>query len=328
MGLDPVTAAYRGSAAFVRRVPLPISTVAARVLSRAAAALSKERRMLVARHLRRAVPELEGRALDRAVDATFDSYARFWVESFRLPGTSLETLDAGIRVDGFDHITDGLAAGRGVILATPHLGGWEWCGFWLCQVSEVPVTVVVETVEPPELFEFFMELRADYGLHIVPLGPAAGGEVLKALKANHIVCLLSDRDLVGDGMEVDFFGERTTLPGGPATLALRTGAPLLPTALFHDGTTHRALVHPPLPAEREGRLRFDVARVTQALAHELEDFIRLAPHQWHLQQPNWPSDYDALEAIGKPHPRPLVGPSSQAAAADRVAAAAAEAVER
>lgn len=322
MGFDPVTAAYKGSAAYLRAVPLPVASLTARVLSRTAATVSRERRMLVARHLRRAIgPELSGRDLDRAVDATFDSYARYWVESFRLPGTTFETLDAAITVDGFEHITGALEGGRGVILALPHLGGWEWCGVWLSMGDHAPVTVVVEAIEPPSLFEFFASFRREFGLNIVPLDKDAGGVVLRALNDNHIVCLLCDRDIVGDGIEVDFFGERTTLPAGPATLALRTGAPLLPTAVFHEGDAHRAVVHPALPTEREGTFRRDVARVTETIARELEGFIRIAPLQWHLQQPNWPSDYDALEAMGKPHPRPEFGPSSAAAAAARAAAA-------
>lgn len=312
MGLDPVTAAYRGGAAYVRAVPLPMASVTARVLSRAAAAVSKERRMLVARHLRRAFgPQLRGKALDRAVDATFDSYARYWVESFRLPGTSPEAIDAGMRVEGYENIDEGLAAGNGVILALPHLGGWEWAGFWLTQVKLVPVTVVVEPVQPPELFDFFTEFRSELGMNIVPLGPKAGSEILRALKANHIVCLLCDRDIVGDGVEVEFFGETTTLPAGPATLGMRTGAPVLPTGVYFEGDGgHLGLVRPPLDVHREGRLRDDVALATQRLAGELEDLIRRAPEQWHLQQPNWPSDFEALEAIGKPHPRPEFGPSA------------------
>ena len=91
-------------------------------------------------------------------------------------------------------------------------------------------------------------------------------------------------------MAVEFFGERTTLPGGPATLALRTGAPVLPSATYFEGRRHHAVIRPPLDVTRTGRFRDDVARVTQALAHELEDLIRAAPEQWHLLQPNWPSD--------------------------------------
>ena len=111
------------------------------------------------------------------------------------------------------------------------------------------------------------------------------------------MCLLSDRDIRGGGIEVEFFGEKTTMPAGPATLALRTGAPLLPTGVYFTSRRngHLAVVRPPLPIERTGRLRDDVVRVTQDLAHELEDLIRRAPEQWHLMQPNWPADADLAE---------------------------------
>jgi KDO2-lipid IV(A) lauroyltransferase len=89
---------------------------------------------------------------------------------------------------------------------------------------------------------------------------------------------------------VEFFGETTTLPAGPATLALRTGAALLPVAIYDTAHACHAIVRPPIPTERTGKLRHDVERVTRLLAAELEDLIRLAPEQWHLLQPNWPSD--------------------------------------
>ena len=125
---------------------------------------------------------------------------------------------------------------------------------------------------------------------VVPVGSAATGAVARALRANEVVCLLCDRDIQGGGVEVEFFGERTSLPAGPATLALRTGAPVLPCAVYFDGASHHGVVRPPLAVEREGRLREDVRRITQDLAHELEGLIRRAPEQWHLLQPNWPSD--------------------------------------
>jgi len=225
------------------------------------------------------------------VRETFESYARYYEESFRLPGTSAADLDAGFTHEGYEHLDKALAAGSGAIMAMPHLGGWEWSGFWLTQVRGLPVTAVVEQLEPPELFEWFVGLRRSFGFEVVALGPDAGTATARALKANHTLALLCDRDLAGHGPEVEFFGERTTLPGGPATLAVRTGAPILPTAIYFDGPTSRhAVVLPPLDTGRRGRLREDVGRITQDLAHALEDLIRRAPEQWHLLQPNWPSD--------------------------------------
>src|SRR4029079_10197843 len=176
------------------------------------------------------------------------------------------------------------------ILALPHLGGWEWAAAWMAAQGH-RMLAVVEPLQPPELLDWFARQREAIGLEVVPIGPDVSRVVLRALRDNRIVCLLSDRDLTGDGVEVEFFGERTTLPAGPATLALRTGAALLPVAVyFGPGRTHHGVLRPAIPTERQGGLRDDIARLTQLLAHEFEFLIRAAPAQWHLLQPNWPSD--------------------------------------
>jgi KDO2-lipid IV(A) lauroyltransferase len=194
-------------------------------------------------------------------------------------------------VDGYSRIEDALTRGKGVILALPHLGGWEWAGRWMADRGH-RLTVVVEPLQPPELFEWFTELRRDLGMNVVPLGPEAAGAVIGALRRNEVVCLLCDRDITRAGVEVEFFGERTTLPGGPAMLGLRADSVVLPTAVYFTERTdgHHAVVRPPLVMTREGSLREDVGRITQDLAAELEVLIRRAPQQWHLFQPNWPSD--------------------------------------
>ncbi len=253
---------------------------------------SPERRAMIERHLRRVDPTLRGLRLRRAVQDAFESYARYWLESFRLPTLSKRAVAAPFEENGYRHILDALDAGNGAIIALAHLGGWEWAGRWIADRGH-PITVVVERIDPPELFEWFVELRSRLGMYVVPLGPGAGTAVVRALRDNHVVCLLSDRDLTGDGPEVEFFGERTTLPAGPAAMALRTGAPILPTGVYFtprvDG--HYGFVRPPMTVERSGgRLRDDIARITQDVAHELEGLIRRAPTQWHLFQANWPSD--------------------------------------
>ena len=141
---------------------------------------------------------------------------------------------AGFHIVGFEHVTAALERGTGAILALPHLGGWEWAGRWLADQGH-RMTVVVERIEPPELFDWFVRLRNELGMTVVPLGPVPRSAVLQALRDNEIVCLLCDRDIQGGGVEVEFFGERTTLPAGPATLALRSGAPILPVGVYFTG---------------------------------------------------------------------------------------------
>lgn len=287
--------AFQLGSSLARALPGPVVDVLTKAAGLVAVPLSGDRRRQVERNLRRVHgPDFGGLALRKAVADTFGSYARYWSESFRLPGTPVEVLEAGIQVDGWDQIVAAREAGTGAILALPHLGAWEWAGFWVAACKEVPITVVVEALEPPDVYEWFVGLRESFGMHVVPLGPDVTSQVLSALRDNHVLCLLCDRDLGGGGVEVEFFGEKTTLPAGPATLALRTGAPVFPTAAFYEGSKRRGIVRPALDPTRTGRLRHDVARLTQELAGELEDLIRIAPEQWHLLQPNWPSDRDAL----------------------------------
>jgi len=282
--------AYRGGSAVARGLPRPLARASAKAAGVALGHLLRGRRLMVARHLRRIHgPELSEVELALAVDRAFDSYARYWMESFRLPSITPAALEAGMVYDGIDNLEMARAEGKGVIMAMPHLGGWDWGGAWLAS-SGYPLTVVVEPVEPPELFEWFVGFRRSLGMTVVPLGPDATTGVLHTLRAGGVVGLLSDRDLVGSGIEVDFFGERTTLPGGPATLALRTGAPLVTCAVFFEGRLHRGVVQPPIDTTRQGTLREDVARITQLMADQLAGLIRRAPDQWHVFQPNWPSD--------------------------------------
>ena len=282
---------YRAASVVAQLMPGPLARGTAQSLGLALAQGMRSKRSMVRRHLQRADPSLRGGALRRAVNAAFDSYARYWIESFRLPSLGGPEVARNMALDGYAHVLDGLAAGKGVILALPHLGGWEWAGRWLADTG-VRTTVVVEAIEPPELFAWFRELRSALGMTVVPLGPEAAPACLRALRANEALCLLSDRDIGGGGIEVEFFGERTTLPAGPATRSLRTGAPVLPVGVYFtdQGDGHLAVVRPPVTIERTGKLRADAAAFTQALARELEGLIRRAPDQWHLFQPNWPSD--------------------------------------
>ena len=282
---------YRLGSLAARMMPGPMASGAAASIGFGVSFASPAKRKMVERHLQRVNPKLTGAALRVAVQQAFDYYARYYVESFRLPTMTKAAVTRPFTIEGWQQVLDGLEKGNGVILALPHLGGWEWAGRWVTDQG-LKMTVVVEALDPPELFEWFAELRQELGMTVVPTGPKAGPAVLKALRANETVCLLCDRDLDRTGVEVEFFGEKTTLPAGPATLSIRTGAPLLPVGCYFTSryNGHHAVVRPAVPTLRRGGLREDITRVTQALARELEFLIRRAPEQWHLFQPNWPSD--------------------------------------
>lgn len=296
MSISPAYLGYRAASTIARILPeaavLPMSRATGLVASK----VMRGRADMVARHQERVQGPLAPERLASAVGNVFTSYAHYWIESFRLPGTSPEELDAKFTHTGWEHVRDAIDAGQGVVLAMPHLGAWEWAGFWTTAVQDVRVTTVVEAVEPPELTAWFTGLREAFGFEIIALGPEAGSAAMAALRSARILTLLCDRDVSGGGIEVEFFGERTTLPAGPATIALRSGAALVPATVYFDGMHHRGQALPPIDTTRHGKLREDIKRVTQALADNLEVLIREAPEQWHLLQANWPSDHEAAEA--------------------------------
>ena len=235
---------------------------------------------------------------EKIMQRGFGSYGRYWLESFRIPYLTDLQVDRGFSFIGYGKIEQVRADGIGPILVLPHLGGWEWAAAWLGRIAKVEVTAVVERLEPEEVFDWFTRLRQAFGVNVVPLGPRAMVDVVAAVKRRDIVCLLSDRDIGGNGVEVRFFDEVTTLPVGPALLARRTGAPLLPTAVFFRGRQRVCLVGDPIwPGRSDGEKptggrAAENQRIMQLVADRLAELVAMAPDQWHLLEPNWPSDHE------------------------------------
>jgi lauroyl/myristoyl acyltransferase len=232
--------------------------------------------------------QLDAAFLERFIDRGFESYGQYWAEGAKLPGIKPDHVFARFRIgEGLEYLYDAKAKGLGTIIALPHIGSWEWGGSFLNSLG-LGMTAVAEDLEPPELFAWFKAKRESIGIRIEPLDEHAGTVLLQTLNDGGVIGLLCDRDIQGNGVEVEFFGERVRLPAGPATLALRTGATLVGAACYSGpGRDHFAVITPPIPVERLGRLREDVTRVTQAMAVELEGLIRRAPEQWHVLQPRF-----------------------------------------
>jgi KDO2-lipid IV(A) lauroyltransferase len=226
--------------------------------------------------------------LDHFAERAFESYGQYWAESAKLPALRRSTITSRFVIgEGLEHLVAAKGLGKGVVIALPHIGSWEWGGAFLATL-DMPMTAVAEELEPPELFEWFKKKREAIGINIEPLDSHAGTVLLQTLKDGGVVGLLCDRDIQSNGIDVEFFGENVAIPAGPATLALRTGATVVAAACYAGpGRDHFAVITPPIDAERSGRLRDDVARVTQSIANELEGLIRRAPEQWHVLQPRF-----------------------------------------
>lgn len=253
--------------------------------------VDRRRREMARRNMARVLGP--GSDIHAAGAEVMESYGRYWAEALWVRKRRIPELLASTEVEGLDLVLAARDAGAGMIFALPHMGNWEVAAPIL-SVNDIEVLAVAERLSNERITDWFTTMRAEFGIEIVL---ATGRvEVMRRLEAalgeNKAVALLSDRDIKGRGVEVAFFGEVTTLPPGPATLAVRTGAPLMPVATYFDDDGYRVVVKPPLAVPGEGNRSDRVRAITQNLAAEMEQLILAAPSHWHLVVPNWPSDRD------------------------------------
>ncbi|WP_267245804.1 phosphatidylinositol mannoside acyltransferase [Streptomyces sp. PR69] len=278
----------------VKRLPEP---VAARLGRRIADTAWKRRGKSVLRlesNLARVVPDASPARLAALSQAGMRSYMRYWMESFRLPTWSAERVRDAFQPKDVHYLTDGLAAGRGVILALPHLANWDLAGVWVTRTLGVPFTTVAERLRPESLYDRFVAYRESLGMEVLPhTGGSAFGTLARRLRAGGLVCLVADRDLSASGVEVKFFGDTARMPAGPAMLAQQTGALLLPATLCYDEPpVMRGRVHPPIEVPQTGTRGEKTAVMTQALADAFATGIADHPEDWHMLQRLWLADLD------------------------------------
>jgi KDO2-lipid IV(A) lauroyltransferase len=280
--------AYRSAAWLARSAPEELGRRVFRWGGRIAFELSPATRAIVARNL---APVLGRRPGDPVVRAAtreaFETYARYWYDSFRLPVTPPAEVAARFEAVGDEHLWTALDEGKGAIVALPHIGNWDAAGPWL-RWHDRPLVAVAERLRPQRLYDLFVANRVAAGIEVVGLGEEGIGRTLAAkLSQGYIVALVADRDLTGRGIEVTMFGRRRRLPAGPAFLSITTGAPLLVTPVYQTERGWRCVMTPPLGIEATGNRRADVSALTTRMAEEFERAIAAAPTDWHMFQPAW-----------------------------------------
>ncbi|PVE06080.1 lauroyl acyltransferase [Streptomyces scopuliridis RB72] len=278
----------------VKKLPEPVATALGRTI---ADTVWKRRGPSVLRlesNLARVVPDAGPERLAALSKAGMRSYMRYWMESFRLPAWSKERVRAGVEIKDIDLLMDGLASGRGVVLALPHMANWDLAGAWLTRGQGVPFTTVAERLKPETLYDRFVAYRESLGMEVLPhTGGSAFGRLARRLRSGGLVCLVADRDLSSSGVEVDFFGDATRMPAGPALLAQQTGALLMPAALwFDDSTVMRGRVYPAIEVPETGTRAEKTSVMTQAMADAFADGIAEHPEDWHMLQRLWLKDLE------------------------------------
>jgi len=255
------------------------------------------RRVLSYKHGRRDVDGKELRTLSRAA---LRSYARYWLEVFRLPVIPIERIMSGMHInaEGEAELFANLKAGRGVVTALPHMGNFEQAGAWVVQEGAGTLTTVVERLRPESVYEAFARFRESLGMEVLPLtgGVSPFGTLVQRLRAGGLLCLVSDRDLKESGVEVQMFGETARI-AATAALAVHTGAALMPVATWFDGDDWGAHIYPEIPVPETGGRAEKVVQMSQQLAHVFEAGIAEHPQDWHMLQRVFTADLDPARLV-------------------------------
>lgn len=227
---------------------------------------------------------------DALVRSVFQHFGRSAVSFLRAPMFGTEELARQVTVEGWEHMEKARSDGKGVIVTTGHIGNWEMLGRWLAQVQKLPVTVVAKDPKGAVLADYLRGMREGAGFAVLSKGESAR-PLLRVLQRGEVIIILPDQNS-GD-VFVPFFGVPAGTVAGPASLALHTGAALLPVFCLTrpDGTFH-VTVHPPIPTISTGSREADVKRIMAAFNQALEATIRQHPPQWLWLHNRWKAVFE------------------------------------
>ena len=234
-----------------------------------------------------ASPDVDGKELRTLSRAALRSYARYWLETFRLPVIPVERLVSGMHIDaaGKEALFANLKAGRGVVIALPHMGNFDQAAVWVMDCGAGSFTTVAERLRPESVYEAFVRFREGLGMEVLPLtgGQSPFGTLAQRLRAGKLVCLVSDRDLKDTGIEVQMFGETARI-AATAALAVHTGAALMPVGTWFEGNDWGAHIYEEIPVPESGTRTEKIAAMSQELARVFETAITEHPQDWHMLQ--------------------------------------------
>jgi phosphatidylinositol dimannoside acyltransferase len=299
-----IGAGYSAGWSVVRNLPPRVSTRAFRAAADAATVRNGAGVRQLRKNLRRVVgPAMSELRMDALVGDALRSYSRYWLETFRLGSMDHKAIaaDIGSHMVGLDHVDDAFGRGKGVIFALPHTGNWDAAAVWLVQ-NHGSFTTVAERLKPESLFDRFVAYRESIGMEVIALtgGRRPPFEVLaERLRDNRAVCLVADRDLSRNGVEVTFFGEAARMPPGPAMLAATTGATLIAARPRFVGAGWGVTFSTPVELP-DAPLRTKVTAGTQSVADRFAEGIATEPADWHMLQRLWLADLT-------PRPAPAEG---------------------
>lgn len=280
---------YRAGIAIAGLLPEGIVRVAGERAGRFAYGRAGRRRAMSIRHVTRAIGSEH--EVEDTVRKAFGAYGRYWAEAFWVRPHRVPAILRHIDREGVERAEAARDAGTGMIFALPHIGNWEVAGTVAHDIG-LELLAVAEALPDSDVVDWFIDIRRQLGIDVILANePGIIGVLGEALDRGAAVALVMDRNVTEGGVEVEFFGERTSMPAGAASLALRHDVPVFPVAAyFKKGRGHVLVVEEAVEMPISGKLQDRIVEGTQRITNALETLILRAPEQWHIVQPNWPSD--------------------------------------
>jgi KDO2-lipid IV(A) lauroyltransferase len=280
--------AFEAADLFFGLLPRRLSYFLMTVVGWVVAVCFKSRVAGLVENLRRVFPEYSDEQITDLMQRNAKNYGKFWVDLFKMPHLNLEYRRSLARIEGLENLDRVLAEGKGCIVVTIHMGGWEGCAALWGSLDQYRSALIAEVLEPPALWRRLLELRQSSGVEIIPLGRTAPRTILRRLQENTVVAGAIDRDILGSGKPYQFFGATASIPSGLVDVAQRTGAGLLPTITLREpDDTYRFIGMEPLwVGPEEGA----VDAAMEKLLRVFEECIRQHPDQWHVMEPIWKAE--------------------------------------
>ena len=248
--------------------------------------LSKTMRTNISDNIRHVLgPDADEAIIQKTTRGAIRSVIRNYFGLIKLPRTKHGDIENHAVLHGYHNMQEALARGKGVILATAHLGSFD-AAVQILAAKSIKTTILVEPLEPPQLLNHVIWLRESMGLSCLPAQLSSLREMVRRLHRGETILITCDRDFTNDGIKMDFFGAETSIPDGVVRIAMKTGAAVVPAfnLLRQDGK-YDIFWEPAIDLlpEGNGAVEKNVKQVT----HFVEKYIRKAPDQWVVTCPIW-----------------------------------------
>ena len=271
-----------------RPLPPKVGYFFARIIADICYLFFREERRALKDALSRVLNTDDEREISLACRRSFRNFGKYVVDFIHFLDATPEEVRRRIVFDDLDRIDQVMTEKRGVIFTTLHFGNWDMGAAGLAAYG-YPVNVIAETFPYPQMNALVQGSRRHLGMKVIPMQKVGPG-IIRALRRGEILALLIDVPEPGGTVNVDFFGAPIEVPTGPARIALRTGARVMPAVLLRvkgEEDKIRPLVDFDLSYEKTGDEEEDVRRLTQQIMSSLERLIRHDPDQWFIFHPLW-----------------------------------------